>query len=168
VTSKDTRPGQDADRHETALEVWIGVDTHRDFNVAVALDERGRKLSELTVPTTSAGNQSLLTWARSLGEAVRGFAVEGTGSYGASLTRHLLKVGEFVIEATRPRRDRQTSRNDGKSDSMDALRAAKALMAEDLDIALRSLAVFGQRYDRLIHAASCILSSSAWTSRGGR
>ncbi|WP_425264146.1 IS110 family transposase [Streptomyces caeruleatus] len=113
----------------------MGVDTHRDFNVAAALDERGRKLGTLTVPTTSAGNQSLLAWARSLGETVRGFALEGTGSYGASLTRHLLTAGEFVVEATRPRRDRQASRNDGKSDFMDALRAAKALLAEDLDIA---------------------------------
>ncbi|WP_242000076.1 transposase [Streptomyces klenkii] len=34
--------------------------------------------------------------------------------------------------------------------------------------ALRGLAVFGQRYDRLIHAASRTSSNSAWTSRGGR
>jgi transposase len=116
-------------------EVWIGVDTHRDFNVAVALDGRGRKLAEITVATTGTGNAELLAWAHAVGETVRGFAIEGTGSYGASLTRSLLRAGEFVVEATRPRRDRQARRNDGKSDTMDAQRAARALLAEDLDIA---------------------------------
>lgn len=125
-----------ADQSELASEVWVGVDTHRDFNVAAALDQRGRKLGELTVPTTAKGNAALLAWARSHGGTIRGFAVEGTGSYGASLTRYLLAECQFVIEATRPRRgDRLARRNDGKSDAIDALRAARALLAEDLDIA---------------------------------
>jgi hypothetical protein len=76
-------------RSRRVCEVWVGVDTHRDLNVAVSLDERGRKLGELVVQTTAAGNRELLAWARSLGAQVRGFAVEGTGSYGASLTRCL-------------------------------------------------------------------------------
>jgi hypothetical protein len=94
----------------------------------------GVKLGELVVPTTVAGNPALLTWVKSHGRT-RGFAVEGTGSYGASLPRYLLGAGEFVIEAARPRRDRQAHRNKGRTDSMDALRAARALLAEDLDIA---------------------------------
>lgn len=118
-----------------ALEVWVGVDTHRDVNVAVALDERGRRLADITVPTTRDGSAALLDWARSLGDELRGFAVEGTGSYGAGLTRHLQAHGQFVIEATRPRRDRMAQRNDGKSDTIDALRAAKALLADELNIA---------------------------------
>jgi transposase len=120
-----------------AHEVWVGVDTHRDINVAVSLDERGRKLGELVVATTAAGNRELLAWARALGNEVRGFAVEGTGSYGASLTRHLQDAGEFVIEAGRPARrgDRQQRRARGKTDTIDAHRAARSLLAEELDIA---------------------------------
>jgi uncharacterized protein YdhG (YjbR/CyaY superfamily) len=49
---------------------------------------------------------------------VRGFAIEGTGTYGAGLTRHLQAADVFVIEATRPRRDKMAQRNDGKSDSI--------------------------------------------------
>ena len=56
--------------------MWIGVDTHRDINVALCLDERDRKLGELVAETTAAGNRELLTWARSLGAEVRGFARE--------------------------------------------------------------------------------------------
>jgi hypothetical protein len=112
----------------------VGIDTHRDFNVAVALDERGRRLGETKVDTTPQGNTDLVAWAQGLGEAVRGVAVEGTGTFGASLTRHLQAQGLFVVEATRPRRDRMAQRNDGKSDSFDALRAARGLLAEDLKI----------------------------------
>ncbi|GAB2856309.1 IS110 family transposase [Actinocorallia aurea] len=121
-----------------AHEVWVGVDTHRDVNVAVALDERGRRLGEISVDTTRQGNAELVAWARGLGDRVRGFAVEGTGTFGASLTRHLQAEGVPVVEATRPRRDRMAQRNDGKSDSFDALRAAKGLLAEDLSIVPKS------------------------------
>jgi transposase len=82
------------------------------------------------VPTTGEGNAKLLAWAHAVGESVRGFAIEGMGSYGASLTRSLPQAGEFVVEAARPRRDRQARRNDGKSDAMDALRAARALLCQ--------------------------------------
>lgn len=132
-------PASTTVRHR-AHEVWVGVDTHRDLNVAVSLDERGRKLGELVVPTTAAGNRELLTWARSLGAEVRGFAVEGTGSYGASLSRCLQDAGEFVIEAGRPARrgDRQQRRARGKTDSIDAHRAARSVLAEELEIAPKS------------------------------
>jgi transposase len=92
---------------------------------------------ETVVATTAAGNRELLAWARSLGADVRGFAVEGTGSYGASLTRCPQDAGEFVIEAGRPARrgDRQQRRTRGKTDTLDAHRAARSLLAEELVIA---------------------------------
>ena len=40
------------------VEVVLGVDTHLDFHVAVALDTLGRRLGELTVPTTTEGYES--------------------------------------------------------------------------------------------------------------
>jgi transposase len=36
-------------------EVVLGVDTHLDFHVAVALDRMGRRLGEIKVPTTAEG-----------------------------------------------------------------------------------------------------------------
>ncbi len=42
-----------AQRSGTAVEVVLGVDTHLDFHVAVALDELGGRLGDLTVPTTA-------------------------------------------------------------------------------------------------------------------
>jgi transposase len=57
--------------------VAIGVDTHKDLHVAVALDGLGAELDSREIATTPAGYRSLLSWAQKLGEPA--FAVEGTG-----------------------------------------------------------------------------------------
>ena len=42
--------------HSSAdVELVLGVDTHLDFHVAVALDDLGRRLGALRVPTTTKG-----------------------------------------------------------------------------------------------------------------
>ncbi len=64
------------------VQVIIGVDTHQDQHVAVALDRQGVRLDECHVPATTYGYAELEWWARSLGE-IRAFGIEGTGSYGA-------------------------------------------------------------------------------------
>jgi len=48
-------------------EVILGVDTHLDLHVAVALDQLGRRLGELTVLTTTRGYERLLRWAEGFG-----------------------------------------------------------------------------------------------------
>ena len=53
--------------------------------------------------------------------------MEGTGSYGAGLARHLKDVGIPVVEVERPKR-RHLKRN-GKSDPKDAEAAARAVLA---------------------------------------
>jgi len=53
--------------------------------------------------------------------------VEGTGSYGAGLTRYLLGQHVAVVEVDRP--DRRTRRQRGKSDPIDAEAAARAVLA---------------------------------------
>ena len=47
--------------------VILGVDTHLDEHVAVALDRLGRRLGELSVPTTTRGYERLLRWAEGFG-----------------------------------------------------------------------------------------------------
>ena len=94
------------------VEVVLSVDTHLDFHVAVVLDQLGRKLGALTVPTTERGYESLLEWARRLGPVGRA-GLEGTGSYGAGLAHYLRTQGVQVLEVERPRR---RSRHKGKSD----------------------------------------------------
>ena len=71
-----------------AVQVVIGVDTHQDQHVPVAIDQQGVRLAERYAPATSYGYGELERWAGKLGE-VRAFGVEGTGSYGAGLARFL-------------------------------------------------------------------------------
>jgi transposase len=68
--------------------VVVGVDTHQDRHVAVAVDQLGVRVGSISVAATSAGYRELAGWAADLGQ-VLAFGVEGTGSYGAGLTRDL-------------------------------------------------------------------------------
>ena len=104
--------------------VAIGVDTHKDVHVAVALDTLGVRLGSCEIATTAAGYGSLLCWAQELG--VPAFAIEGTGSYGAGLVRFLERAGVGVFECERPRRG---ERRRGKSDLIDAALAARRLLS---------------------------------------
>src|SRR5829696_7660765 len=100
------------------VRVTIGVDTHADLHVGVALDQFGRRLGTRSVSTTPAGFAELVAWAEAFGVIER-IGIEGTGSYGAGLTRWLRARGLTVIEVERPHRhDRQGRR--GKSDPIDA------------------------------------------------
>jgi transposase len=94
--------------------VAIGVDTHKEVHVAVALDALGVRLGSREIAATAAGYRSLLSWAQELG--VPAFVVEGTGSYGAGLVRFLERAGVGVFECERPRRG---ERRRGKSDLVD-------------------------------------------------
>jgi transposase len=107
------------------VRVTVGMDTHEDTHVAVALHQLGRWLGEAAIPTTRRGYAGLLEWACSFG-VIDAFGVEGTGSWGAGLSRWLRAEGLVVIEVDRP--DRKTRRH-GKSDTIDAEAAARAVLS---------------------------------------
>jgi transposase len=117
-----------AEGPDTLVEVILGVDTHLDFHVAVAVDHLGRRLGESSVPTTVKGYERLLCWAKSFGP-LRCAGVEGTSSYGAGLARHLKARGIEVLEVEHPKRRRPSPRRNVNSDPSDAERAARAVLA---------------------------------------
>jgi transposase len=102
-----------------------GVDTHLDVHVAAALDANGGVLGVESFLTTTAGFAELHSWLCGFGRLER-IGVEGTGAYGAGLARFLRSVGVAVIEVDRP--NRQARRRHGKSDSIDAVEAARAAL----------------------------------------
>ncbi|BCJ47861.1 IS110 family transposase [Actinoplanes ianthinogenes] len=111
---------------DAAIDVFGGVDTHQDTHTAAVIDLVGRVLGTQQFPATAAGYCALLAWMRALGR-LGGVGVEGTGAYGAGLTRLLRDQDVTVIEVDRP--DRKTRRFQGKSDPIDAIQAAKAALA---------------------------------------
>jgi len=106
--------------------VTVGVDTHKDVHVAVALDGLGAYLGTLSVPATNAGARRLVRWATGFGTFERA-GVEGTGCYGAGLARFLRAEGVRVFEVLRPKR--RDLHRAGKSDPIDAEAAARAVLA---------------------------------------
>lgn len=112
--------------NHNSARIVVGVDTHRDEHVAVAIDQLGLRLGDRHIATTTRGYADLESWAMGQGEVVA-FGVEGTGSYGAGLARFLTGYGHTVIEVGRP--DRSTRRRLGKSDPIDAEVAARAVLA---------------------------------------
>lgn len=106
--------------------VIIGVDTHKHIHVAVAIDQNGARLGDLSVSADSGGYAQLEGWAQALGRVDR-FGIEGTGSYGAGLSSYLRRCGHRIIEVNRG--DRRTRRQNGKSDTLDAEAAARSVLA---------------------------------------
>jgi transposase len=108
-------------------DVIVGVDTHKDTHVAVAIDGLGGRLGELSIPATNEGYAELLEWANTWGR-LHLFSVEGCGSYGIGLARFLRRHGHPPVEAARPPRA-GARRVSGKSDAIDAEHAARAALS---------------------------------------
>ena len=114
----------------TPVELFVGVDTHKDVHAAVAISASGVRLAATAVAASSKGYATLEAWARSMG-SVQAFGIEGTGSYGAGLFRFLRERGHAVVEVNRP--NRQLRYQKGKSDAVDAESAARAVLAGQAD-----------------------------------
>jgi Transposase len=96
------------------VELVVGVDTHKHTHTAaVVVAATGAMITQVTVPAAPAGYQQLLKLA-SQHQGQRVWAVEGTGGYGAGLTRFLAAHQEQVVELDRPKR--AARRHGAKSD----------------------------------------------------
>lgn len=106
--------------------VTVGIDTHRDSHVGAVLDSQGRLLGTESFAATSSGYRLLEDWASGFG-TIDTIGIEGTGAWGAGIARHLSARGYRVVEVDRP--NRRMRRQRGKSDTIDAEAAARAVHA---------------------------------------
>ena len=83
------------------MDVIIGVDAHKNVHAAAAISGASVHLATTTIPASSKGYGALEAWAKSMG-AIQAFGIEGTGSYGAGLSRFLRERGHTVVEVTGP------------------------------------------------------------------
>lgn len=116
--------------------VVLGADLHKRTHTVVAVDERGSKLAERTVSATRDGHLELRRWAGQWPE--RRWALEDGRHLSRRLEADLVRAGENVVRVP-PKLmagARQSSREPGKSDPIDALAVARAALREpDLPIA---------------------------------
>jgi transposase len=108
----------------------VGVDTHRDEHVlAVVAAPTGAVVAQRSVRATARGYAEAVRFAAKYAPSARVWAVEGAGHYGAGLVRHLSGRGETAFEAGRgPRNERRLQ---GKDDQLDAIRAARTVLASE-------------------------------------
>jgi transposase len=118
VTIVETRP--------RARAITGGVDTHAGVHVAAALDPIGGLPGVQEFPATAAGYARLLSWLGGFGTVCLA-GIEGTGSYGAGLARHIAAAGIRVAGVDRS--GRQDRRRAGKSGPLDAISAARAALS---------------------------------------
>jgi len=133
-----------------------GVDTHADTHVAAALDPLGGLPGVREFPASAAGYADLLDWLDGFGTVALA-GVEGTGSYGAGLARHLAAAGITVVEVDRA--DRQDRHRPGKSDPLDAVSAARP------DCAARAALTASSGSDLPARCRSCRSARSTSTTR---
>lgn len=109
----------------------IGIDAHKRSHTAVAVDKLGRQQSVKTVGTTTKDSLGLLTWAATLDEQ-RLWAIEDCRHLSRRLERDLLAAGEKIVRVP-PKlmaNARDAARTYGKSDPIDALAVARAVLRE--------------------------------------
>lgn len=106
--------------------IFAGIDTHADTHHVAVITEYGRPLADHEFPTTAARYREIVAFITDLGDVIQ-VGMEGTGTYGAALTTVLQAAGMVVIEVNRP--NRQQRRLKGKTDSLDAYRAAQSVLA---------------------------------------
>jgi transposase len=110
----------------------IGGDVHKRTHTFVAVETSGRKLGEKTVEATSEGHAVALQWVdTAFGKDVV-WGIEDSRQLSARLERDLLAAGQTVLRVP-PHlmaRTRSSNRSRGKSDPIDALAIARAVLRE--------------------------------------
>src|SRR5215204_4689217 len=119
------------------VSVTLGVDTHKDAHVAVALDELGKHLGALSVPTTVTGYKRLLGWARGFG-TVEHAGVAARAVLAGTATGQP-KGANGKVEMIRTLRSARRSALKARTQAVNQLRALLITAPEELRSELRGL-----------------------------
>lgn len=109
------------------MRVIAGVDTHADTHHVAIITENGKHVADKEFLAVGSGYRKIYKFITQYGP-VLGIGVEGTGCYGAELTRLLVNEGMNVLEVNR--HNRHARRLRGKSDPLDAYQAAESVLAD--------------------------------------
>jgi transposase len=115
--------------------IVIGADTHKGTHALAAVDEgTGRVRGSRQIQAEEAGHLAAVRWAREL-DRERVWAIEDCRHVSGRLEQALIAAGERVVRVA-PRMmgaSRRAERTPGKSDQIDALAVARAVVREGVD-----------------------------------
>ena len=116
--------------------IVIGADTHKRSHTIAAVNEAtGRVIADRTMPATHHAFEDALVWARGLDDPDRVWAIEDCRHVSGALERFLLAHAERVVRVP-PKLmagARDSGRERGKSDVIDAVAIGRAAIREGLD-----------------------------------
>ena len=150
--------------------IVVGADVHKRTHTFVAVDEVGRQLGQLTVPAEGKGHDKALTWARREFGSELVWGIEDCRHLSARLEIDLLTAGERVVRVP-PKlmaQVRSSARTRGKSDPIDALAVARAVLREpDLPVAShdetsRELKLLVDRREDLVAERTRMINRFRW------
>jgi len=115
--------------------IVIGTDTHKRTHALAAVDEgTGRIRGHREIKADDAGHLAALKWARSLDDE-RVWAIEDCRSVSRRLEEALIAAGERVVRVAPHRMgaSRRGEREPGKSDEIDSLAIARAVVKDGVE-----------------------------------
>jgi transposase len=150
--------------------VVVGADVHKRTHTFVAVDEVGRKLAEKVVAATSCGHGEAVIWARERFGTQVLWGIEDCRHLSARLERNLLTAGQRVVRVPTKlmAQTRASARTRGKSDTIDALAVARAVLREpDLPVAShdavsRELKLLVDRREVLVVQRTATINRLRW------
>lgn len=150
--------------------VVVGTDVHKRTHTCTAVDEVGRKLGEKVVKATTAGHAEAIMWAREEFGAEVIWGIEDCRNMSARLERDLLTAGQKVVRVPTKlmARTRASARTRGKSDPIDALAVARAVLREPNlsaathDETSRELKLLTDRRETLVAQRTAAINRVRW------
>jgi transposase len=150
--------------------VVVGADVHKRTHTFVAVDEVGRELGHRTFEAVTAGHRDAVRWARQKFGDELSWAIEDCRHLSARLERDLLTAGQKVVRVP-PKmmaEQRRVARARGKSDPIDALAVARAVLRQpDLPVAShdetsRELKLLVDRREDLVQQRTATINRLLW------
>lgn len=136
-----------------------GVDSHKDTIHVAVITTTGTLVDDQEFTTTTRGYRDAITWLGARG-TITTAGVEGTSSYGRGITTALLDAGIAVIEVNRTAPADKRKR--GKTDQLDAYRAARAVLSGQAATAPKDASIEPMRALLITRRSAVKAQQAAW------
>lgn len=140
-----------------------GVDSHKDTIHVAVISAVGRPVADREFATTAAGYRRAVAWLIEHGP-LTAVGVEGTSSYGVGITAALTASGIPVVEVNRTRPAER--RRQGKSDPLDAYRAARSVLSGEASTDPKRASVEPLRALTVARRSAVKAQQAAWRQIG--
>lgn len=140
-----------------------GIDSHRDTIHVAVITDLGQHVDDKEFPTTQAGYRRAVAWLIGHGPLVA-VGVEGTSSYGRGIATELTGAGIRVLEVNRTRPAER--RRQGKTDALDAYRAARSVLSGEASTDPKSASIEPLRALNITRRSAIKAQQATWRQIG--